>query len=208
MMRGIEARCTVCGRARIPFTAPALNLAGQPARVGGMAMKGVGCGVAVVGSSIALGLGLLLHALFAVAYLSLGVALPIAILTWAAAISLFLGGRWLGKSGEEKRERVKLETVHALAAHHKGAITAADAARALGCTTEEADAFLTALAKSGRENIGLDVDDDGNLHYLFGTERDADQRWRVLEERARIDVAPDRVAEWQEDPELARRRTT
>jgi hypothetical protein len=208
MMRGVQARCTVCGRARLPFTATTLNLAGEPARIGGIAAKGIGCAVAVVGLSIALGLGLLLQALFALPLLALGVSLPIAIVTIAASLSLFLGGRWLSGIGERKAERAKLDTVRALAAHHGGAITAADAARALDCTPAEADAYLTALAKTGQQNIGVDVDDDGNLFYVFGGDRDADKRWRVLEERARVDVDAEHVAEWQEEAERARLRST
>ena len=50
-------------------------------------------------------------------------------------------------------------------AAHKGAVTARDAAQALGVAEAEADAMLTALAKSDPDRVAVDVDDQGNVWY-------------------------------------------
>jgi hypothetical protein len=205
MMRGIEARCTVCGRPRMPFSSVTLNLAGTPAKVAGVAARAAGCGVGAAGTLAAVALGGLLYALVLWAggpalAIALLVGLPIALISWAAAISLSLGGRWLGRYGAERAKKAKLATIRGLAAHQRGAVTASEAARALGSSTEEADALLTELAKSPDENIAVDVDDEGVVRYLFGREP-AEDRWRILEERARIAIAPEQVNDWQREVE-------
>jgi len=184
MLRGIEARCTVCGGLRIPFAAPSLNLAGKPSKIGGAAAKVVGCAVGVVGLSVALGLGLLAQTIIE-GYAGLAVGLPIAFLSLSAALSLVLGGRWLTARGEKKGRDAQLATIRALAAHRGGNITAADAARALQTQVHEADAILTELARDPDNDISLELTDDGTIHYLFGGDSAAD-RWQVLERKARI----------------------
>jgi len=52
----------------------------------------------------------------------------------------------------------------AMATHH-GAVTAADAARALGVDVAQADAALTALAKRDPDRMTVDVDDQGGVWY-------------------------------------------
>ncbi len=172
----------MCGGSRIPFSTTSLNLAGQPARIGSLAAKTAGCVVAVIGSAAALGLGFLFQTLLA-GYAGLAIGLPIAIITMAVATSLFVGGGWLRRAGERRARAAKMDTIRALVAHQKGDITAADAARALRLSTDEADALLTEMAKDESQNVSLDLDDDGIIHYLFG-EGTAAKRWRILEERA------------------------
>ena len=50
-------------------------------------------------------------------------------------------------------------------AAHRGAITATEAARALGVGTAEADAMLTAMAKREPDRVAVDVDDQGVIWY-------------------------------------------
>ena len=85
VFHGALPYCTACGALRTPLSGPSVNLAGKPARFGGAVANVVGWLVVVVGLSTALGLGLLLYALWTVA-LALAVALPIAL------VVLFVGG--------------------------------------------------------------------------------------------------------------------
>ena len=50
-------------------------------------------------------------------------------------------------------------------AARQGAVTAADAARALGIGVAEADESLTALAKRDPEHLAVDVDEQGVVWY-------------------------------------------
>ena len=199
MLRGIEARCTVCGGKRIPFSAVPINLAGKPSSVGGWAAKFVGCAVATVGFAIALGAGLLAQTIFS-GYAGLAVGLPVAIITLAAALTFYMGGRWLKQRGVRKQREARESTLTGLIAHKRGNITAAQAAAAMRLSEEEADALLTDMARDPDRNISLDLDETGVIHYLFGDGSSAD-RWRILEERARI--APDDGTHEQSEHEAA-----
>jgi hypothetical protein len=92
------------------------------------------------------------------------VGLPIALLTLLVGVSLLRGGRSLAKSATRTENETMRQAVLAMAAH-KGAVTARDAAQALGMGVAEADALLTQLAKSEPERVGVDVDDEGNVWY-------------------------------------------
>ncbi|RLB58445.1 MAG: hypothetical protein DRI90_16740 [Deltaproteobacteria bacterium] len=167
-LRGIDARCTVCGGKRLPFTAKTLNLAGKPSRIGGIAARVVGWSIAVVGVAIASGFGLLLQTIFPGGYAGLAVGLPMAIISLFFGLGLVFGGRKLSRHGEDKERAAKEQTIVALAKHQNGAVTAAGVARAVDMREDEADALLTELAKDPNGNVSLELDDDGGIHYLFG----------------------------------------
>jgi hypothetical protein len=167
-LRGIDARCTVCGGKRLPFAAKTLNFAGKPSRIGGMAARVVGWSIAVVGLAIASGFGLLLQTLFPGGYAGLAVGLPMAIISLFFGLGLVFGGRKLSRHGEDKERTAKEQTIEALAKHQQGSVTAADVARAVDMGEAEADALLTELAKDPNGNVSLELDDDGGIHYLFG----------------------------------------
>ena len=61
VLQGLTARCAACGAARPPFAVHSVTLAGQPAKVGGIAATLAGSLVLVVGLSLALLVGLLLQ---------------------------------------------------------------------------------------------------------------------------------------------------
>jgi len=54
VLQGLVARCAACGAVRAPFEVPSVTLAGQPAKVGGIAATLAGSLVLVVGLSLAL----------------------------------------------------------------------------------------------------------------------------------------------------------
>jgi hypothetical protein len=170
VLRGIDARCTVCGGKRLPFTGRTLNLAGRPSRWGGTAAKIVGWTITATGLCVALAIGLLLQTLFPSGYAGLAIGLPLGLLSLFFGLGLVLGGRKLSRQGDEAEREARLETIRALAAHQHGSVTAHDAARAMSLGVAEADALLTELAKQPDEHVSLEIDDDGGIHYLFGEE--------------------------------------
>lgn len=188
VLRGVDAFCTVCGGRRTPWASKSLNLTGKPAQVGGLAARLFGWGAMVIGLFVALFLGLVVQALsvliWPASWLGWAVGIPIALASLIAGLVGILGGRQLGKMGEASLKKAQLETLHGLASHRGGVVRPADAARALGVSEEVADAMLTELAKQPSENVGIDVDDDGQVTYLFGSS-DA-MRWRIQAERAGI----------------------
>jgi hypothetical protein len=133
-----------------------------------VAAKIVGWTITAIGVSVALGIGLLLQTLFPGGYAGLAIGLPLGLLSLFFGLGLVLGGRKLSRQGDHSERAAQLETIRALAAHQQGAMTAADAARALSVPVPQADALLTDLAKQPDEHVSLEIDDDGGIHYLFG----------------------------------------
>jgi hypothetical protein len=66
-----------------------------------------------------------------------------------------------------------------------------DAARALNLDEARADAVLVALAKDPGENVSIDVDDRGEVPYLFGSGQAI--RWRIRAEESNL-TPEDRAA--------------
>lgn len=168
VLRGIEARCTACGALRVPFTARALNLAGKPSRFGGAAAKVIGWGALALGTALALSLALIIQSIFPSGYVGWAVALPMLVMSWLVGLSLVLGGRKLSRSGVRAQLEARRDAIRALAAHRGGSVTAAEVAHKLELLELEADVLLTELAKKPEENVALEIDDDGGIHYLFG----------------------------------------
>ncbi len=194
-LSGIDARCTVCGGRRLPFTAKSLNFAGKPSRIGGIAARVVGWSIAAVGTAIATGFGLLLQTIFG-GYAGLAVGLPIAFISLLFGLGLVFGGRKLSRHGEDKERAARQQTIVALASHQNGSVTAADVARSLGMAEVEADGLLTEMAKDPNGNVSLDLDDDGGIHYLFGVSSLA-RRFEALG-TARIDLGTSDMTAEQE----------
>lgn len=188
VLRGVEAFCTVCNARRAPFGGDILNLAGTPERIGGHAARWFGWGALSIGLFVALTAGLVVQAIASMitpgTWLGLAVALPIALLSIVLGLTGILGGNKLGRAGEARLLDKQRDIVRALARHQKGIVKVADAARALGVDEPRADAVLGALAREPAENISLDIDDDGNVMYLFGSAQAI--RWRIQAERAGI----------------------
>lgn len=161
--RGVLPQCTACGAIRPPLSSASLNLAGKPSRLGGV-LAAVAAGIVVVfGAMFALAAALLLLALGRpIAAVAFGATLGL--LTLFAAWSLSRRARKLAASASATESALRSQALLAMAAH-RGAVTARDAAQALGTSVAEADAMLTALAKADPERVGVDVDDQGNVWY-------------------------------------------
>ena len=166
--RGVSAFCSACGKPRTPFTANAVNLRGKPAKIGGTVAAVAGWLVLFGTLAVALILGAILQGIFPVgAVVGWVVGGVIATVGTAVSLLLLFGGRALRRSGTSAAEHARLDALGTLAAYHKGIITSQNAAEALGVGVDQADAFLTTLAKQPDSGITLEVDDDGRITYRF-----------------------------------------
>jgi hypothetical protein len=204
VLRGIDARCTACGARRIPFTAQALNFAGKASRIGGAAAKFIGWASLVGGTSVAAFVALLLQSLWPAGFVGYAFAIPTLLISWAIGITLLIGGNRLDKSGNAKERTAQLEAIRSMAAHRRGVVTAREVATTLDLSEPQADALLTNLAKDPDEHVSLDLDDDGNLYYLFGLEGEelAAARWRIVG-GPRVNVPPGSDAGQRAEAEAA-----
>ena len=161
--RGVIPYCTACGALRAPLSSPSVNHAGKPARVGGTFTRVLGWLVLVCGGSVAMAIALFFLAFHALA-VGLAIAGPMALVVLVVGIALVRSGRSLSNSGVEAGRTTREQALLAVAAH-RGAVTAVEAARALGVGTAEADALLTSLAKREPDRVAMDVDDQGVVWY-------------------------------------------
>jgi hypothetical protein len=161
--RGVVPCCTACGALRAPLSTASVNLAGKPSKVGGTVATVVGAGVLLVGGAISLGIALVFSA-FQLVGLGLALASPVALVSFVIGIVLVWRGGLLRRAGVRTEQTTHEQALLELVAH-RGTITAADAAIALGLAIAEADAKITALAKSQPERIAIDVDDEGVVRY-------------------------------------------
>jgi hypothetical protein len=155
------------------MSAPSVNLAGVPSRVGGTLAAALGWLVLVLGLSLALGAGLLFWALFRIMALALAFALPMALVALGVGVTLLLVSRYLGRRGALRWREAREQALLAFAAQC-GSCTAAEGGRALGISVAEADRILTDVAKREPERLAVDVGDDGKVRYrpLEGIARD------------------------------------
>ena len=196
-LRGGAAFCSACGA---PVATQALLPPGEPAKVGGKVAGVLGWAMMAFGLLLALAVGTTLSAGFdagALTGILWGALLGLPLMAWGYL--LHLGGRKLRRSGERSSEEARLKVLWGLASQRQGRVTALEAARALGCSSEAADQSLTELARKG--DIRMDVDDEGTIYYLFG------QAQLPPRPRARIEV-PEGMApeETEEGSSAASRR--
>ncbi len=161
--KGMVPHCTACGAVRVPLSGPSVNLAGKPSRVGSTFATVLGWLVLIFGGCMALGVVLLSLAL-SWPLVALALGLPIGLLTLVVGLVLLRSGSSLAKSATASENETLRKALLAMAAH-RGAVTARDAAQALGIGVADADAMLTALAKSDPDRVAVDVDDQGNVWY-------------------------------------------
>jgi signal transduction histidine kinase len=181
VLHGLDSRCAACGAARFLLAAPNVSLAGQPSRVGGLAVSLIGATVLVLGLALSTGLWFLLQSIWPDR--AFGWAFAIPTVSFFAGLLLLLGGRRLRKSGTAHQQTVQLDAVKAMVQHRKGPISAADVASALQLPEAQVDELLTRLAREQATAVTLDVDARGHVVYDFEGE---DRRWRVLEEDAAV----------------------
>lgn len=161
--RGVVPCCTACGALRAPLATASVNLAGKPSKVGGTVASVVGAVVLLVGGSTALGVALVFSVLH-LALLGVALASPFAVVSLVVGALLLWRGGLLRRAGARTEKATHEQALLELVAH-RGAVTATDAAIALGLPVAEADEKITALAKGQPDRIAVDVDDEGVVHY-------------------------------------------
>ncbi len=168
IVRGVRAYCTACGAPRSVATVPeAVNVAGQPARLGGGIASVLGWITLSLGWMMALGFGALAYFIPWATTGALVIGGTVAVLALMVALPLLLGGRRLSKSGEDRSRAAHENAVFGLAARRRGVLTVRDVAGALSVREDEADAMLTTLAKRPDGRVTLELDDDGGISYVF-----------------------------------------
>jgi len=165
--RGLAAYCTACGRPRMPLSGTTVNMAGKPSKVGGVLASVLGWAVLIGGGTLAVVLALLLGSLFPGTPAPWIVGLPIGIASLSFALLLLFGGRKLRESGVAAERDAQTQAVLSLAANRRGTLVARDVASALDIPVEEADALLTTLAKSGSEQVEVEIGERGEIFYVF-----------------------------------------
>ncbi len=168
ILKGMEAFCTACGAPRSLTSVPgAVNVAGQPSKVGGGVARVMGWLILIFGVGMALIVGSIFQAIFTGGIVGYVLGVPIALFSGLLALGLLLSGNRLRKEGEDKSRGAREQAVQALAARNRGVLTPAQVAKALALPEAEADAFLTELAKRPDGRVSLEVDDNGTLQYHF-----------------------------------------
>lgn len=169
-----ELVCDACGGPRGTVGAPGSGASGGPAAELGAAARSAALSRASAGGLRALGIASIgLGTLFA---LALGAAGLGAVGLVGAAVFLAAGGgigalslRGASRRLKEARLRQQAATERALLAAATAAtdhaLTATEAARALGIGVEEADKALTAMADGSR--VSAEIDDQGIVRYEF-----------------------------------------
>ena len=158
-----ESRCPGCGKvygddaARPSTVTSGQIVARRGASVGLRAAGALSIGAGVLAAALAVMLipgfaGVLFAVLLAGAGVGLG------------ALGLKAGAKQSGVADSKQRAEREREVLD-LAEKSNGDLTATETARALGVTLEEADRILTDMADGSR--VGVDVDTDGIVHYVF-----------------------------------------
>lgn len=203
--RGVVPTCTACGALRAPLSSASVNMAGKPSRVGGTFAVVLGWTVLAMGGSVTLGVLLLLGLAFSWWAGALAIGLPMALVTLVSGIVLVKSGRSLQASGEDAERATRVQALLAMAAQ-RGAVTAREAAQALGTSVADADAMLTELAKREPDRVAVDVDDQGVLWYRVApAPGEPIPRMRVEQQQVRVETGATQETEAGSDDEQIQR---
>ena len=167
VQRGIETRCSACGRARLPLSSTTVNAAGRPAQVGGSVARVLGWVALVGGALAALTVGAILQAIFPLGIAGFVVGGAIFFVAALIVVLALTGGRKLHTHGVTAERQARERAVTALARRQQGLVTAAEAALAMNCSPEVADEVLTSMAKRPDMGVSLEIEEDGKLVYQF-----------------------------------------
>lgn len=192
--RGNITVCAACGKPRAGATVlgggaaraimPA-SVRGRDASTTAMLKRGRARAQRLFGV-LALAMGVLMAALVAAVIPgTIGLAMAVVVALAATAVgglSLRAGAR-NSQGADEAALRARETAVLELAERRRGALTATDVANEFGVSVEEADATLTRLVGDGTR-VGVDVDDEGVVRYVFRELVPAPAQVRVATEEA------------------------
>ncbi len=182
----MEAFCTACGRRRLPFAQEALNLKGKSAKAGGTAARVLGMVVWIFGLFLAALLAVTFQVLVPGWGLGFAVGGTIGFVTLLLGAFLFFGGRKLGQIGDASATEAQIKAIRGLARQRRGVLTAGDVARHLDLPRQRADALLTDLARHPDQDVGVEIDDHGEVLFLF--DNPEARRWRIRVEASGLDA--------------------
>lgn len=163
--RGLNAYCTACGQPRSVLSTGSVTMAGQPAKVGGAVVRTLAYVVLATGTAFSLLAGMLFSLFSSTAGLTAG--LLFGALTLLVSMPMMFGGKKLEKSGADEQNSKRAQAVFALAANRGGVLRPADVAGSLQISLQQADDFLTNLAKTRGDEVDVDVTDHGEVVYKF-----------------------------------------
>lgn len=180
-----------------------VELAGKPSRIGGAITRGIAWAILVGGLLFAVVLAAIILTLTSTGPLGWILGGAVALATLAVAMPLLYGGRALQKMGTQARREALERAVIGIATQRGGTITAFDLAHALRVPLDEADAFLTDLAKRPDEPVRVDIDDDGRVLYrVVGAGRPKPtSRYRVAEDGRTVEQAEEEELAAEEEAE-------
>lgn len=139
-----------------------------------------GFGIVALGGGV---LTAILAAMVVPGAVGLGLALAFGLVgVGLGALSIRAGARSMEKARGETQQ-AQATAVLELAAEEGGRLTATDVARRFGVSVDEADALLTSMVGDGSK-VGVDVDDDGVVRYVFHELEAPRARVRVSVEEA------------------------
>jgi len=169
-----ELVCDACGGPRgVGGGGPGAGLAGRPTEELASSMRSATMARASAGGLRAFGIASIgLSALFALALaagLGTGALFAAAVVVGVGggigALSLRGASKRLARAKELQKTATERALLAAATAASDHALTATEAARALGIGVEQADKALTAMADGSR--VSAEIDDDGIVHYEF-----------------------------------------
>ncbi len=163
--RGVRAHCSACGGRRSVLSNASVTYAGQPAKVGGALIQAFGWIALAIGVAFS-ALVALIASIWASATASLITFAVLAMFPLAFFLLVRFGGKKLSESGDQSQQQRREQALFALAHTHGGMLQAMQAASALDLPVDEADRFLTQLAKN-REEVDVEIGDQGEVFYTF-----------------------------------------
>ncbi len=169
LVRGGKVICSACGATRGPLSGVPLNVAGEAHRVGSVVTS-------VLAWAVALG-GLLVGGLAGL-LVSLVATVASASMWWGVAVGLFVGavggiaGALLMKGSKKLQARARSirdeayeQSILAMAATRRGAVTTLEVSQQLGIALSEADRLLGEMSHKGRALV--EINREGLLQYTF-----------------------------------------
>ncbi|NUP11152.1 MAG: hypothetical protein HOW73_34335 [Polyangiaceae bacterium] len=197
--RGLRATCAACGAPRVIFSGTSLTHAGKPSSVGASVVHAFGWVTLLAGLFIALIVGLFFSLFSTTTGLIFGGTL--AAFSIIVALLLRSGGKKLEEDSKEAQLARRKQALFALAQNRGGVLQASEAAAALDLSVEEADGFLTDMAKQRPDVVGVDIGEQGEVFYTFASLGPAGgMMWGA----ARVWTTPGRVRVEVPEPSRAR----
>ena len=135
--------------------------------LGGALGKVLGYAIMIAGLFAAAAVVLLVYLIAPASAVGYVIGVPLAIISLLVGLAMLYGSHRLHRAGSEAEREARQQALYALAANRGGLLTPVDAARSLGLSVSDVDAVLSEWAKRDPDHVSLEVDEEGELFYLF-----------------------------------------